>query len=214
MSEQITQKNQPANRIQGLVPALVTNTDDPKDMGRVKLKFPWLDESAESNWARVIGIGAGPESGYYVMPAIDDEVMVGFMHGDFNYPIVVGGVWNGQNKIPPEGGSAGNGEKPQVRSIHSTNGHKITMYDNADKKIEIITTDGQSIILDDKNKKIEIKASSGKITLEQGKISIEHSGGELAVKTGSNMKWEAGGNIEITASGNVTIKGAMVDLNP
>ena len=212
LAEEI-EPGQSSDRWAGLVPALVTNSDDPKNWGRVKVKFPWLDDNSESDWARVIGVGAGPESGFYMMPAVDDEVMVAFLHGDFSQPIVMGGVWNGANKIPPEAASAGTGEKPLVRTLHSPNGHKITMYDNADKKIEITTTDGRSMVLDDNNKKIIISTSNVKITLEDNNLTIENNGGNIGIKGSSNLKLEATGNIDIKASGQLTLKGATVNIN-
>ena len=42
-----------ASRIQGVVVGVVTNNQDPDGMGRVKVKFPWLSDADESNWARV-----------------------------------------------------------------------------------------------------------------------------------------------------------------
>jgi phage protein D/phage baseplate assembly protein gpV len=213
LSEEIS-PGQPSDHWPGLVPAIVTNSDDPQDWGRIKVKFPWLDDNSESFWARVIGIGAGPEAGYYVMPSVGDEVMVAFLHGDFSQPIILGGVWNGANKIPPEAASAGNGEKPLVRTWHSVNGHKITMYDNADKKIEIATIDGRSIVLDDNNKKILISTDNAKITVDDNNVTLETSGGNVKMKSGSNFTMESGGNIDIKASGNVTIKGATINLNP
>ncbi|MHC5722075.1 MAG: phage baseplate assembly protein V, partial [Nostoc sp.] len=38
---------------------LVTNNNDPKGWGRVKVKFPTLSMKYESHWARVVGLGAG-----------------------------------------------------------------------------------------------------------------------------------------------------------
>ncbi len=187
LTEEVSQNHQEEPRL-GLVQAIVTNTDDPNNWGRVKLKFPWLSDDSESNWARVIGIGAGPESGMFVIPAVGDEVVVAFFHEDFNQPVVIGGVWNGQNKIPPEGSAAGNGEKPLVRSIHSPNGHKITFFDNDDKKIEISTHDGRNIVLDDKNKKITISTQNAKLVVEDNKIQLEGSGGDISLKSGSNFK--------------------------
>ena len=102
-----------------MVTAIVTNTDDPNDWGRVKVKFPWMTDDAESDWARVAGIGAGPEAGFFVMPDVDDEVLVTFAHGDFSQPFVLGGLWNGQNNPPPEAAGAASGEKPLVRTWHS-----------------------------------------------------------------------------------------------
>jgi uncharacterized protein involved in type VI secretion and phage assembly len=39
--------------INGVVVGLVTNNDDPDQVGRVKLKFPWLSDTYESDWARM-----------------------------------------------------------------------------------------------------------------------------------------------------------------
>ncbi len=133
--------------------------DDPQNWGRVRVKYPWLTNDAESNWARVIGIGAGPETGYCVIPEVGDEVLVGFIHGDFSQPCVLGGLWNGQDKLPPETDGASGGEKPKVRSWRSRTGHKIAIYDNTDNKIEIVTSGGHEITLDDTNRKINLSTS-------------------------------------------------------
>jgi phage protein D/phage baseplate assembly protein gpV len=196
----------------GVVPALVTNTDDPKDIGRVKVKYPWMSNDVESDWARVVGAGAGKEAGLYIMPEVGDEVLVAFIHGDFNRPCVLGGLWSGPNKLPKEAAQAASGEKPLVRTWHSRTGHIIAVYDNADNKIEIVTAGGQSITLDDKNKKITLKTSGVTVVSEDNKLSIE-STTEITIKAGSNLKLEASGNLDIKAGGQVTVKGAMINLN-
>lgn len=200
---------------QGFVIAIVTNTDDPQNWGRVRVKYPWLTNDAESNWARVIGIGAGPETGYCVIPEVGDEVLVGFIHGDFSQPCVLGGLWNGQDKLPPETDGASGGEKPKVRSWRSRTGHKIAIYDNTDNKIEIVTSGGHEITLDDTNRKINLSTSGGlKMTLDDGgrKITI-HSGNEIEVKSTGNLKIQAGANLDLQASAQINIKGAMVNIN-
>ena len=203
------------DRWEGVVPALVTNTDDPQNWGRVKVEYPWLTENAESHWARVLGIGAGPEAGLYVMPEVGDEVLVAFAMGSFEHPYVLGGVWNGQHEIPPEAAGAGSGEKPQVRTWRSRTGHQITVYDNADNKIEIATSGGQQLVLDDANGKIEIKTSGG-VTLSMedsgGKVTIQST--EVAIKSDGNLKIEAAANMDVEAGAQLTLKGAIVNLNP
>lgn len=233
LAEQVAQQ-QPIQRWPGIVTAVVTNTDDPNDWGRVKIKYPWMTDDAESDWARVLGNGAGPEAGFFLIPDVGDEVLIAFEHGDFNRPYILGGVWNGQNAIPPEAAGAASGEKPLVRTWHSRNGHILAMYDNADQKIEMTTIDGHTILLDDTNKVIEIDSSGGhKITLDdQGKsikitsngghkitmddngrkISIE-SIGDVEIKSNMNMKLQATGNMDLQASGMVNIKGTLVKLN-
>jgi len=203
------------DRWPGVVPAIVTNTDDPNGWGRVKIKFPWLADDAESNWARVMGIGAGPEAGICVLPEVGDEVLVTFAHGDFSQPYVLGGVWNGQHKLPPEVDGAGDGEKPLVRTWRSRSGHRISVFDDAEDKIEIVTKDGHQLVLNDADRKIVISSKGGqKIILDDGgsKISIE-VGSELEVKSGGSLKIKSSGNLDVEAGGNLNLKGATVNIN-
>ncbi|MBU4216202.1 MAG: VgrG-related protein [Actinobacteria bacterium] len=196
----------------GVVPAVVTNADDPQNLGRVKLQFPWMSEDAESNWTRVVGAGAGPDAGFLIVPEVGDEVLVAFEQGSFNRPYVLGGLWNGQQALPPT--AASGNEKPLVRSWHSRTGHHITVYDNADNKIEIITSGGQMLVLDDANQRITITSSSGMtLTFDDGggKFSIE--GNQIEIKASGSLKIEAGANIDLQAGGQVNVTGAMINLN-
>lgn len=213
----------PTTRWPGVVIGIVTNTEDPEKWGRVKVKFPWMADDAESDWARLVGPGGGPEAGFYAVPDVDDEVLVAFEHGDFSRPYIIGGLWNGKHNIPPTAANAGNGERPLVRTWHSRTGHAITMHDNADNKVEIKTAGGHTITLDDAGSKIEIKSKNGiTINLDDGgnKLTIEGSN-EVEVKSSTNMTLEAGGNMDIKATGNmnlqangpVSVKGATVNLN-
>jgi len=205
----------PLDRWPGVVTAIVTNTDDPNKWGRVKVKFPWLTEDAESDWARIIGPGGGPKAGFFALPDVGDEVLVVFEQGDFDQPFVLGGLWNGKDAIPPKSDGAGSGEIPLVRTWCSRTGHRITVYDNADNKIEIITAGNHQLTMDDANKKITLKTSAGLvITLDDNgsKVSIQ-SNGDIEVKATTNFKIQANGNIDIQASGMVNIKGATVNLN-
>ncbi len=202
-------------RFPGVVTAIVTNTDDPENWGRVKVKFPWMTDDAESAWARVLGLGAGDERGFFILPEVDDEVLVTFAHGDFSQPYIIGGVWNGQHAVPPEGGAAPQGEKPQVRIWRSANGNLIAMYDNADKKIDIHTAEGHQFSLDDANKKISLTTNGGlSLTMDDNGSSIKiQSSSEVEIKSDGNLKIEAGGNLDLKATGQVNVQGATINLN-
>jgi uncharacterized protein involved in type VI secretion and phage assembly len=208
-------RQRPLTRWPGVVTAVVTNTDDPQAWGRVKVKFPWMTEDAESDWARLCAPGAGPEAGFHALPAVDDEVLVAFEHGDFSRPFILGGMWNGQYQVPPTVAGAGQNERPLIRTWHSRTGHAITMYDDSDNKVELITAGGHTISVDDANSKIEIKSSGGitiKIDDNASKITIEGSN-EVEVKANTNMKLEAGANMDIKANGNLKLNGANVEVN-
>jgi phage protein D len=85
---------------QTLLIGIVTDNQDPQGWGRVKVKFPTLTEDHSSDWARVVNSGAGAHRGFDCLPEIDDEVLVGFEHGDIHRPFVLGGVWNGKDAPP------------------------------------------------------------------------------------------------------------------
>jgi phage protein D len=233
LTEQLA-RQEPLRRWMGVVTAVVTNSDDPNDWGRVKLKYPWMADDAESDWARVIGPGGGPKAGMVMIPDVNDEVLVAFEHGDFNRPFVIGGLWNGQHALPPAPLAAAAGEKPMARVWQSRTGHYVVMHDDDDNKVEMATAAGHVVLLDDKNKKMEITTSGGhkvtlddqgkkleivsggghKVTLDDnGRKIIIESGGQLEIKSSTGLKIESGGTMDIKATGSLSLKGAVVKIN-
>lgn len=71
---------------------------------RVKVQFHWdrLGQKNENSscWLRVGQVWAGPEWGAIHIPRIGQEVIVDFLEGDPDCPIVTGRVYNGDN-MPP-----------------------------------------------------------------------------------------------------------------
>lgn len=108
--------------IPGLAIGQVVDVNDPLNQGRVKLRFPWLDPELVSEWVPVAALLAGDDRGIYFMPELDDELIVGFIHGDFNHPVVLGSMWNGQAAAPST--------DPRQRMIRSKNGHTIRFVDS------------------------------------------------------------------------------------
>jgi uncharacterized protein involved in type VI secretion and phage assembly len=174
-----------------------------------------MDDAQESDWARIASVGAGPDSGIIAVPEVEDEVLVAFEHGDFNRPYVLGGLWNGKDKPPSDSTGAPDGETPKVRSWRSRTGHYISMFDNADNKVEIATTGGHTITMDDKNKKLEIKSAGGmELTVDDnsGNVNVK-SGGKLVIDSDGDMELASRANVSITANGNIKIEATgMLDL--
>src|SRR5690606_21343759 len=67
--------------------AIVTDNKDPEGLGRIKVKLPWQN-GEETPWIRITNQYAGRERGFYFIPEVDDEVLVGFEHGNINHPYV------------------------------------------------------------------------------------------------------------------------------
>ncbi len=85
-----------------LVVGIVTNNNDPDDMGRVRVKYPALGDNIEGWWARVATINAGNERGLLMIPQVGDEVVVAFEHGDLRRPFVLGALCTGQQTGPED----------------------------------------------------------------------------------------------------------------
>lgn len=201
------------SRVYGVVTAVVVSIDDPDELGRVKVAFPWLqdDQEQESPWARVMSFMAGNDRGALFRPEVDDEVLVLFEHGDMRFPYIIGALWNGKDKIPSEGGSNADNH---IRIIKSRSGHIIKLDDTSEsEKIEIIDQKGSNTIVIDSSsdtitistdKDIQLKAPQGKILLE---------GQEVEIKSSAAAKIEAGSTLDINASGTLNINGATVNIN-
>jgi uncharacterized protein involved in type VI secretion and phage assembly len=94
---------------------------EPDDLGRVKVRIPFLGDNSETYYAPIATLMAGKDRGAWIIPEVDDDVVVGFEQGNVEQPIILGFIWNGKN-MPPSGDR-------HERIIHSVNGHRITLYD-------------------------------------------------------------------------------------
>lgn len=199
-----------SRRIFGVAVAIVTNNKDPEGLSRVKLKFPWLSDADESDWARVAVLMAGKERGTYFLPEVDDEVLVAFEHGDVRFPYVVGALWNGKDKPPLKNDDG----KNNLRLIKSRSGHTIKLNDEDGKEtIEILDkSQKNSIVIDTAKNAITI--TSGKdITLAANNGTIKLEATNIVLKSSSNSNIEAQGQMVVKASSTMTIKGATVNIN-
>lgn len=202
----------------GLVTAIVTDIADPQNLGRVKLKYPWLDDGLESFWARLAAPGAGKETGVMFTPEVNDEVLVGFEHGSLDHPYILGGLWNGKDAPPfsPVGKGA-----VDIRSLKTRSGHQVTFHDKGgSEKIEIIDKTGNNkIVIDSASNKVTIDADMDIIVNAKGSVSVTAQ--QKVDVSGMDISVEGKGKVELKApqitvgdgSGIVTIKGTMVGIN-
>ena len=92
----------PLARIYGPQTAVVVGDGeiDCDDYGRILVRFHWDLLAAHSMRCRVAQIWAGNGWGGMVIPRIGMEVLVEFLEGDPDKPLVTGCVYNGKNKVP------------------------------------------------------------------------------------------------------------------
>jgi uncharacterized protein involved in type VI secretion and phage assembly len=194
----------------GVVVGVVTNNQDPDNLGRVKVRFPWLSDSEESNWARIAAPMAGNDRGTYFLPEVDDEVLVAFEQGDPRFPYVLGALWNGKDAPPATNGDG----KNNLRVIKSRSGHIVKLNDEDGKEtIEIIDKSGKNSIVIDTAKNTLTITTDKDITLSAAQGTIKLDAQNIQLKSSADTKIEASGGMDVKASGTLNVKGATVNIN-
>jgi phage protein D len=80
-----------------IVLGIVTNNQDPENLGRVRVSYPSLGQDSEGAWARIATVSAGKQRGLLMLPVVGEEVLIAFEHDDTTRPYVLGSLFNGQD---------------------------------------------------------------------------------------------------------------------
>lgn len=216
--------------IRGLQIGIVVQLEsDPDGQDRILVRVPVIDSAGQGIWTRIASLDAGNERGAFFMPEVGDEVIVGFINDDPRHPVVLG-MLHSSNKPAPISPQDNNNEKG-----FTTRSKMHLSFNDDTKTIVIDTPAGNSITLDEKSMKIEIKdQNENKITMEQTGITMESplnidvkagavltlSGGtslsisapSLSVKADASVSIE-GAVAKVTSSGITEISGSLVKIN-
>lgn len=199
-----------SNPVSEIQPAVVKDNDDPEQLGRVKVQFFWQDQSDETPWLRLAHVyggmmSGGEQHGFYFIPEIGDEVLVGFENDNPDKAYVIGNMYH--KKSPPDHWyHSGN----NFKSIRTRNGNQIIFIDEDGKEeIRILNKDDKSptneisLSLNDNGKitiksegELEISADSIKISA-QNDITIDS--GQKTKLTANDYQLDASNDIKITA---------------
>jgi uncharacterized protein involved in type VI secretion and phage assembly len=194
--------------VAGVAVGIVAANDDPKGLGRVKLKFHWREKNFVTDWVRVVAPMAGGGRGVYFVPEVEDEVLVGFDRNDIRHPYVIGSLWSDRDK-PPE---SDQNKKNDVRIIKSRKGHMLK-FDDASAKgvITIQLSDGKKVEIDDDGIRITDGSNSIKIDTKGGSISLE-AATSLSIKA-PKISVEATASLELKGGTSLTASGGTVSIN-
>ncbi|MGY9069820.1 VgrG-related protein [Streptomyces sp. CAS3] len=177
----------PPLSITGLETGLVSAINGESQNGEVKLKFPWLGEKYETGWVRTLQYG-GVGGGGVIPYELHDEVLVGFVQGRLDQPVVVGGLYNGVDKPSDHEGLALNDKethKANRRSLASRDGDRIEIITPAEGTQGIRLTTGKdneklTLLLDRNEKAITLTAGAGEDNLS---LLLDYANKSVALAT-------------------------------
>ncbi|MGH3240125.1 MAG: VgrG-related protein [Spirillospora sp.] len=197
-----------APRVPGVVTAVVTENDKE---GRVKLRFPWLDKTYVSDWARVMQFG-GKGGGGVLMPQVKDEVLVAFDRGLLDHPYVIGGLYNGVHRLPTYQKLALTGSLGKVnwQSVASRKGNRIELLDAPGQQGVTISSgnDRLSIKLEQAKRELSVTSAGGvKISGVNDRLNIEMD------KARSRLSVSSAGDVKISGVRAVNVTGAVVTVS-
>jgi type VI secretion system secreted protein VgrG len=186
--------------------------------GRVKVQFYWdrqgKKDETSSCWVRVSSAWAGKKWGAIHIPRIGQEVIVDFLEGDPDLPIITGRVWN-DDQMPPYD-LPDNKTQSGIKSRSSKGGgtdtfNEIRMEDAKGKELLYVHAekDKRVVVENDRTESVganeNITIGADRTELVKGNESIEIEGNREEHVSG-NETIEIDGNREETVTGNETIK--------
>lgn len=198
--------------------------------GRIKVQFIWdnkgKNNESSSCYLRVVQSWAGDQWGSSFIPRIGQEVIVNFLDGDPDRPLVTGSVYNGKNK-PPYSSKTQSGIKTQsTKDAGKKNYNELRFEDlkgseeifiQAEKDFNrLVKNDEGSIIKNNHSRTVEkgdetISVSKGnrKLTVKN-KISTKAA--DIVIQADKSIELKVGGSsIKMTSSG-IVIKSTKVDV--
>lgn len=210
-------------------------------LGRVTVKFHWdrsdITDNESSCPIRVSQNWAGKNWGAFFFPRRDQEVLVEFLNGDPDQPIIIGAVYNSDN-MPPytlpddktqsgiktrssKGGGAANFNElrfedkkgEELLYLHAEKDFELQVENNQTDMVgkdRLTTVKGNDTETVNKDRKNTVDGSD---TLKVGKKLVINAGDAITIKTGAaSISMKSDGSIDIKGV-NVTIKGSKVSIN-
>jgi type VI secretion system secreted protein VgrG len=180
--------------------------------GRIKVQFHWdrdgkKDENS-SCWMRVGQLWAGSGWGAVYIPRIGQEVIVDFLEGDPDRPIVIGAVYHGNNKAPyplpdektksvlKSDSSLGGGGFNEIRFEDKKGSEEIFVHGQKDWTIAIENDKNQTIGHDET---LKVDNDRTKTVVANQKETI---GVNKAIQVGANHSEAIGANMSLTVGAN------------
>ncbi len=227
----------PKPMIPGVQTAIVVGPDGEQihtdEHGRVKVQFLWdkarTFDDTSSCWIRVSQSFAGTAWGGIFLPRVGHEVIVDFLEGDPDRPIITGRVYNGSNTPPytlPVNKTIStiktisvpdNGGVNEIRFEDKADEEQLFIqaqktFDTRvnDKSREYVGENRHLIVIEDQLEKADgdkhLTIGGDHKEKVSGTISVEAESGDILLKTGGNFAVDASSEVHINGGMTVIIE--------
>lgn len=192
--------------------------------GRVKVQFHWdrygkMDENS-SCWVRVSQNWAGKSWGSLFLPRIGQEVIVEFLEGDPDRPIITGRVYNGYTKPPyplpgcktmstvKSNSTKGGGGFNEIRFEDKKDAEQVFIH--AQKNLDTrVLNDQMWWVGNDRHAIVQanhMEQIKGDMHLSVTGDQNQKADGTLSIETGAEMQIKAGGNYGLQSASEIHVK--------
>ncbi|VTZ48163.1 Type VI secretion system Vgr family protein [Methylocella tundrae] len=203
---------------------------DVDEHGRILVRFYWDRKNKQSCRARVAQVWAGKSWGGQAIPRIGQEVVVEFLEGDPDRPLVTGAVYNADNKFPYEmpanktqsglksDSSKGHGGYNEFMFEDKKGSEKIRMHGERDH--EVVIRRAQSVEIgeifsgrDDPSRETTLKNGSDNLSIEAGNQKVDIQG-KQDVSVLETISIEAMQKITLTVGAStITMEPQQITIN-
>ncbi|AIZ43005.1 type VI secretion system Vgr family protein [Cellulophaga baltica] len=169
---------------------VVLDNNDPDGLGRIKVQFGWQRRMGTSTpWIKMNTPYGGNGKGFYFIPELDEEVLVGFENNNPEKPYVLSAGFNSSAK------SGMADADNNLKTIRTRSGHTIELNDtDGEEKINIYDHEGSIITFDTQAKSLYITATE----------NIEFQAKNIKMIAEENIEIQAQGDIATVAEGDIT----------
>jgi type VI secretion system secreted protein VgrG len=156
--------------------------------GRIKVRFPWDRDAADverAPWIRVAQSVAGKGVGAFFLPRIGHEVVITYMNGDPDRPLVTGSVYNGNNVTPAT--LPANQTQSILRTLSSKQGsagNELRFEDKKDAEQLYLHAQKDMLVEIENALTTTLKKGAEVHTLEEGDRTLDVRKGKETVKVG------------------------------
>ncbi|MEM7694506.1 MAG: type VI secretion system tip protein TssI/VgrG [Pseudomonadota bacterium] len=210
---------------------------DVDEMGRILVQFHWDRDKSQSRRVRVAQTWSGKQWGSIMIPRIGQEVVVEYLEGDPDQPLVIGTVYNGERGVPyalpankTKGGVKSNSSKGgsgynEFVFEDKKNSEQIGLHAQKDLDIVVLSKEtreiGEKFAGSGASRDTKLKKGDDKLKLDLGSQEVDiavdqkvKAGKSITLEAGQKITLKVGGSsIELTPAG-VTITGSgKVDIN-